>query len=135
MISSLGSPVIAPPWNYVVAYDLNEGTILWRAPIGSSPTRGPEPVGFAGSKGGLLITAGGLLFASSPEDRMIHAWDKDTGALLWQDDLPSGGQGQMSTYSVNGRQFLVVPAAESPPRRGTATPAPFKHSIVVYALR
>ena len=28
---------ISPPWGEIVAYDLNEGTIKWRAPVGTVP--------------------------------------------------------------------------------------------------
>src|SRR5205085_11690937 len=32
-----GLPAISPPWAQIVAYDLNEGTIKWQAPLGTVP--------------------------------------------------------------------------------------------------
>lgn len=140
LFNSKGVPAIRPPWQTLTAYDLNKGTILWQAPVGTVPAfRSPTPTGAPFSKGGLVITAGGLIFASSNADRKIHAWDKDTGKLLWQGSLPGPGQGIPATYQVRGRQFLVVPAATyTPPGAGRALPtsntAPAENSFVVYAL-
>src|SRR5262249_35967503 len=32
-----GLVAFSPPWSSIVAYDLNEGTIKWRRPIGTTP--------------------------------------------------------------------------------------------------
>ncbi len=139
--ASLGNPATKPPWSTLTAYDLSVPKILWQKPIGTVPWYGNQPTGTAQSKGGILITAGGLIFSSSNSDRKIHAWNKDTGDLVWQGNLPSAGQGRPITYMINGRQYLAVPAAggnppqpNSPAARWYAT-APAKNSFVVYALK
>ena len=38
------------------------------------------------------------------------AFDKQTGAILWQAELPFGGNATPSTYTINGRQFVVISA-------------------------
>ena len=43
-------------------------------------------------------------------DDKFRAFDIDTGEKLWQTDLPAGGQATPMTYSVDGRQFLVIAA-------------------------
>ena len=43
-------------------------------------------------------------------DEKFHAFDKDTGELLWQATLPAGGYATPCTYAVNGRQYLVIAA-------------------------
>ena len=56
-----------------------------------------------------LTTAGGLVFAGD-YDRRIHAYDIDTGELLWETRLATTVQGFPITYEVDGVQYLAVPA-------------------------
>jgi quinoprotein glucose dehydrogenase len=61
--------------------------------------------------GGPVVTAGGLVFiAATNFDRKFRAFDKATGALLWETLLPLSGNATPSTYEAGGRQFIVVPA-------------------------
>jgi alcohol dehydrogenase (cytochrome c) len=59
--------------------------------------------------GGILTTAGGLLFTGGREGYFV-ALDARTGALLWKSDL--GGPMIMDpiTYSVDGRQYVAINA-------------------------
>ena len=45
------------------------------------------------------MTAGGLVFIAGTKDERIHAFDKQTGQLLWEYPLPAGGYATPSTYS------------------------------------
>ena len=54
------------------------------------------------------MTAGGVIFIGATADETFRAFDKDTGAILWQAKLPFGGNASPSTYMVNGRQYIVV---------------------------
>ncbi len=114
-------PVIRPPWTTITAYDLNQGKILWQVPLGGVPDYPVAQTGVSRSKGGLVVTEGGLVFASSSDDRKIHAYDRDTGKLLWEAVLPSIPQGVPAIYQVRGRQYLAV-AATYYPRGGGMTP-------------
>jgi quinoprotein glucose dehydrogenase len=49
-----------------------------------------------------------LLFCSGTRDSKIRAFDKETGAELWSGNLPWVGSAPPTTYSINGRQFVVV---------------------------
>jgi quinoprotein glucose dehydrogenase len=61
--------------------------------------------------GGPVVTAGGLLFiAATNYDKKFRAFDKSTGKLLWQTTLPFAGNATPASYSVNGRQFIVIAA-------------------------
>jgi len=37
------------------------------------------------------VTASGLLFIAATKDGMIRAFDKKTGEILWQFELPAAG--------------------------------------------
>jgi quinoprotein glucose dehydrogenase len=118
--------VIGPPWSQLVAYDLNTGTIKWRVPLGEdamAQREGAVNTGvFDAQHHGLVVTATGLLFVAT-SDGKVRAHDTDNGAVLWTATLPAGSEGLPSMYEVNGRQFLVVPAA-SPINSGGGYRAP-----------
>jgi quinoprotein glucose dehydrogenase len=72
--------------------------------------RGLPPTGTP-NIGGSIVTAGGLVFIGATSfDRKFRAFDKATGALLWEATLPFSATGTPATYEVGGRQFVVVPA-------------------------
>ena len=43
-------------------------------------------------------------------DQKFHAYDKTTGKLLWETELPFSGLATPSTYMVNGKQYVVIAA-------------------------
>ena len=61
--------------------------------------------------GGAVVTAGGLLFIGATNfDNKFHAFDKLTGRLLWETELPAAGNATPATYLVGHRQFVVIGA-------------------------
>jgi quinoprotein glucose dehydrogenase len=69
--------------------------------------------------GGPIVTAGGLVFiAATIFDKKFRAFDKATGDILWEASLPLAGNATPSTYAVEGRQFVVVPAGGGRSRPG-----------------
>jgi quinoprotein glucose dehydrogenase len=108
-----GYPATAAPWGTLSAIDLNTGKYLWKIPFGTYPELVAKGMADTGSDnyGGPVVTAGGLLFiAATVFDQKFHAYDKSTGKLLWETDLPFSGLATPSTYMVNGKQYVVVPA-------------------------
>jgi quinoprotein glucose dehydrogenase len=75
-----------------------------------------------------VITESGLLFIAGTKDRKFRAYDKRTGALLWETMLPAAGFATPSTYEVNGRQYVVVACG------GTKLGAEKGDSYVAFAL-
>jgi quinoprotein glucose dehydrogenase len=141
MFSSTYLSPIGPPWSQIVAYDLNTGDIKWKIPHGT--VTAPESVGIkadSGShwpRGGLLATAGGLLFAATSSDRTLRAYDRRTGAVVWSSVLPAASEGVPTTYSVNGRQYILVPVAAGHgwnAARFPTLPAPPAGSYMAFAL-
>ena len=104
-------PVIGPPWSQITAYDLNTGNKLWQKPHGGVLALGDagKGTGSINPRGGVVVTAGGLVFAGTPSDRKFRAYDQDNGNVLWEYDLPGAQEGVPAVYQVDGRQFIVVP--------------------------
>lgn len=105
-----GYPAVKPPWGTLNAINLNTGEYQWRVPLGELPeltTRGVPPTGTE-NYGGPVVTAGGLLFIAATKDERFRAFDPRTGKILWQAKLPAGGYATPATYSVAGRQYVVV---------------------------
>ncbi|KAA0994171.1 outer membrane protein assembly factor BamB family protein [Dyadobacter aurulentus] len=105
-----GYPISAPPWGTLTAVDLNTGQRRWQVPLGEYPElikKGLPPTG-TDNYGGPLVTAGGLIFVAASRDEKIRAFDKKTGKVLWESQLPAAGYASPSTYVVNGRQYVVI---------------------------
>ncbi|MFL6352221.1 MAG: PQQ-binding-like beta-propeller repeat protein [Bryobacteraceae bacterium] len=113
MFTSTGLSPIAPPWSSLTAYDLNEGTIKWKIPLGDVPELAPKGFKNTGSvfpKVGPVVTAGGLVFTAT-RDRKVRALDEDNGRVLWEMELDNALEGIPAVYEVGGREYLIVCAA------------------------
>lgn len=120
-LSPLGLPCTAPPWGELVAVDLAAGEILWRIPFGTTRDIFPIPIEIEyglPNLGGPLVTASGLVLIGASFDDYLRAYDVKTGAELWKGRLPAGGQATPMTYTVDGRQYVVI-AAGGHERAGT----------------
>ncbi|HUA16294.1 MAG TPA: PQQ-binding-like beta-propeller repeat protein [Verrucomicrobiae bacterium] len=108
-----GYPAVVPPWGTLSAINLNTGEYVWKVPLGEYPELAAKGMKNTGTEnyGGPLVTAGGLLFIGATNfDRKFRAFDKSTGALLWEATLPFSGNATPATYEVKGRQFVVIGA-------------------------
>jgi quinoprotein glucose dehydrogenase len=107
-----GYPAVKPPWGTLNAINLNRGTLEWSVPLGEFPEltrRGIPPTGTE-NYGGPVVTAGGLVFIGASKDGKFRAFDKKTGRLLWETQLPFGGYATPATYLVGGKQYVVIAA-------------------------
>lgn len=105
-----GSPAIKPPWGTLNAIDLNTGEYVWKIPLGNYPEwqgEGDPPTG-TDNWGGAVVTAGGLVFIAATRDQKFRAFDKSTGALLWDYTLPGGGYATPASYMLDGKQYVVI---------------------------
>ncbi|HXJ32292.1 MAG TPA: pyrroloquinoline quinone-dependent dehydrogenase [Gemmatimonadales bacterium] len=113
LLGSDGLPCTPPPFGELVAFDLTRGAVRWRVPYGYLRGMADAPGGKAMgsvSLGGVLVTAGHLVFGSGTLDEHIRAFDLATGRELWSAALPAAGHALPMTYMSGGRQYVVVAA-------------------------
>ncbi|MGZ3880286.1 MAG: outer membrane protein assembly factor BamB family protein [Flavisolibacter sp.] len=108
-LSKEGYPAIAPPWGTLSAIDLGTGTYLWKIPLGNDTSfkTAKEPTGTE-NYGGSVVTAGGLLFIAATKDSKLRAFNKRTGQLLWEYNLPAAAFATPSIYQVGDKQYIVI---------------------------
>lgn len=87
----------AEQWGNVTAVDYNTGKIAWQV-------KTPLPM-----MGGALTTAGGLVFTGEG-DGWFRAYDAKTGKVLWSFFAGAGVNAPPASYSVDGKQYIVVGA-------------------------
>jgi quinoprotein glucose dehydrogenase len=140
-LANNGLIAFSPPWSTLTAYDLNDGTIKWQVPIGTTPGLAAKGIRNTGSsrfiRNGPVATAGGLIFIATGPDRHVRALDKDTGKVIWEKEIPANPDGIPAIYGAGGRQFIAFFAAASPAARETLAfkPAePDSQGYYVFAL-
>jgi quinoprotein glucose dehydrogenase len=141
LFAANGMIAMSPPWSQLTAYDLNTGTIKWKIPLGTTPGLAAKGITNAGSskftRNGPVVTAGGLIFIGSGPDRMVHAYDKDTGKLLWETELDANPDGIPSVYEVGGREYVAFFAASTEARESLVFKPgkPRAQGYYVFAIR
>ena len=123
-----GLPLTKPPYGRITAVNMNSGDTQWVIPNGDGPKDDPLlkdlHLGQLGIPGrpALLVTKS-LIFAGEGSDAIwmadqtkgygnaFRAYEKSTGKVLATLQLPVGPTGAPITYSVNGKQFIVVAIA------------------------
>ncbi len=121
-----GLPITKPPWSRITATDMNTGEHRWSKAIGPASDfikdhpalRGlrfdfanmgqfgvrPSPLL---SKTLLFLGEAGAL-SGDPGGKMFRAYDKATGAVVAEIELPSKATGAPMTYMHRGKQYIVV---------------------------
>lgn len=104
-----GYPAIDTPWGTLSAINLNTGKVQWKTTLGDYPELKAKGI-HSGTEnyGGSVVTAGGLLFIAATSDKKIRAFNKRTGKLLWEYELPAAGFATPSVYEKDGHQYLVI---------------------------
>ena len=119
-----GLPLFKPPYGRLVAIDLNKGDILWTVANGDGPLDHPAikhlnlpPLGQGGRVAPLVTKT--LVFLGEGANsaaflpmgsggKMFRAYDKATGAVVGELELPGGTTAAPISYMVDGQQYIVV---------------------------
>jgi quinoprotein glucose dehydrogenase len=108
--------ILSPPWSSLVAYDLNNGTIKWRKPIGEDSlyAKGDKTMGAPSGtlRKGMIVTSTGVVFATAKGGK-LYAFDADNGSMLWETTLSHETNAQPIMYTLDGKQYLVINATSS----------------------
>jgi quinoprotein glucose dehydrogenase len=132
-----GLPLMKPPYGRITAYDMNKGEIAWQIANGDTPAAIRNNAALQGlnvprtgspSRAGILVTKT-MLFAGEGwgGQPMFRAYDKATGQILWETELPVGPQTSLPmTYMHEGRQYIAFTMGNA----NTSTPA----QLVAFAL-
>ena len=117
---------IRPPYTSIVKYDLNAPGIKWRIGFGDDPAlaaRGITGTGVPALLNGIIVTESGLVFGAGG-DNQIRAWDSETGRQLWVSRFGGNFVGSPVMYEMDGKPYLLIPAASTPGGRGAAATSP-----------
>ena len=130
-ITVQGLPLLKPPYGTITAINLDRGEIVWQVPHGETPDaiRNHEALkelklartGQPGSVGTLVTKS--LVIAGDPQvttvtprgrGAMLRAYDKATGTEVGGIVMPAPQSGSPMTYSLGGRQYIVVAVSGGP---------------------
>jgi quinoprotein glucose dehydrogenase len=107
-------PCQEPPWAEIVAVNAQTGDVAWRAPLGSFEeldALGVPKTGIPEHRGGLIATAGGVLFIGATGDARFRTYDAATGEELWSTKLVDSAKSTPITYQgADGEQYVAVVA-------------------------
>jgi quinoprotein glucose dehydrogenase len=122
-----GLPIIKGPYGRITAINLNKGTQVWMVANGDGPRYHPllkalnlPPLGVPNRPAPLLtrtllfLGEGSNAVSGTPQTdwgwgKKFRAYDKATGQVIWETELPSGTTGGPMTYMLKGKQYIVVP--------------------------
>ena len=135
-----GLPLLKPPFGSIVAIDMNSGEHRWRIPVGRSEAMESvrklnisENLGLP-SRSWALVTRTVMIvvqlgYYTAPRfvpglnlpirdlyNRDPHLWvyDKTSGEMLAEMELPANATGAPMTYMADGKQFIVFPVGGGP---------------------
>ncbi|HYP25189.1 MAG TPA: pyrroloquinoline quinone-dependent dehydrogenase [Blastocatellia bacterium] len=123
-----GLPLFKPPYGRITAINLNTGDHVWMVPQGDGPRAqvnevlgNGKDVGPLGAGGGGPLLTKSLLFVGQGASgrggsggggaNVLRAFDKMSGKVLAEIQLPGVPHGTPMTYSVKGKQYIALTTA------------------------
>ena len=81
------------------AWNINSREKVWQHDYGKTMNWGP-----------VLSTAGGIVFGAGTNDRILRAFDAESGEVLWEFPLNSTAIAPPVSYEVDGKQYIAITA-------------------------
>lgn len=81
----------------VQAWNVDTGKLVWKHDYAKSV-----------NWGSMLVTAGGVVFSGGTTDRKMHAFDAQTGKLLWEFPTNSGILAPPTSFTIDGKQYIAI---------------------------
>jgi len=106
---------------WLTAIDMDSGKISWRKAL-------PFP-----AQGGALITATGLVFTSDLGGS-LYAYKTATGEQVWHTDTGSAVVAPITSYAVDGQQYLSVVVGQAGNQQTANLPTPKESRVLAYRL-
>ena len=105
-----GNPAMKGPWGTLNALNLSTGEYEWQIPLGNDTKLQEEggPITGLLGRSGPMVTAGGLVFISGAEDKKLWAFDKRTGKMVWETELPAANNANVCSFYANGKQYIAL---------------------------
>jgi quinoprotein glucose dehydrogenase len=126
LVDSRGFSCTPAPWGGISAVNLNTLTKVWEKPLG---TMVPGQQTGIRNFGGPIVTASGLVITAGAEDLWLRVFDSATGKELQKVPLPVPAVATPMTYTLDGRQYIVVAAGG----HGDGT-TPLGDSLIAFAI-
>jgi quinoprotein glucose dehydrogenase len=123
-----GLPLFKPPYGRITAINLNTGEQVWMIPHGDGPRQKVseivgKDVGPLGAGGGGPLLTRTLLFVGQGAGgrggrvgggtNLLRAFDKASGKVVAEIELPAQPSGTPMTYLAGGKQFIVIATSDS----------------------
>src|SRR5690606_32580954 len=89
--------------NFLTAIEPTTGRVAWRRPYAGA-------TGLAGGGGGILTTAGNLVFTGDAGNNFV-AYDATDGTPLWHTKIGTPSNPPI-TYMLDGRQYVLVASGD-----------------------
>lgn len=118
-----------PPWGGIVAVDFATGKRRWFAPVGEAKIDGKMREVGTPNLGGVIATAGKILFATGTSDGLVRALNAATGEVLWSYRMAAAGSAPPTTFTLDGVQYLTVVAS------GGGFPGYDKKASMIYTFK
>jgi quinoprotein glucose dehydrogenase len=120
-----GLPYLKPPYGRITAIDMSKGEHVWQIAHGETPDSvrnhpalkgvNVPRTGQAGAVGALvtktLVVSGepqATTLPNRPRGAMLRAYNKATGVEVGAVYLPAPQSGSPMTYTLNGKQYIIV---------------------------
>jgi quinoprotein glucose dehydrogenase len=116
-----GLPITKPPYSRITAIDMSTGEHAWMVPHGEGIRQkikdlgipDPGPVG-GGSTTGPVVTKELLFIAQNDNGQnLLRAYEKATGNVIAEIELPLRPNGTPMTYMAGGKQYIALAVGQA----------------------